>query len=546
MATLLTGWDQTTGMTFVPTWRKVDDSRFYGGSYVWADFTSLTSTSPAAVKFSFQGKGVSFYGISPFNPDVVNSKLPLSVIIDTVNTPPKFPLYPEPNGVYGELYRSPELPTGKHNITISNLYGAYIDFAVVYSDPNATRVNNSRILVDDSDPAMQYRGSWVKGQDETFSGSSSGLGGGGAIREIPSRAMGNTTHSTRTVGDRFGVTVVNTTAITVYGIIDSRVNGTIGVTWTLDGTPVNKVYQIPAPGIEPAAGGHLLNQKVFESGMKLGNHTLEAQITSITEGQVFIIDFLSYFTVLSSSGSGTSTSRSGSTGTPSPKANHSSSKRLVGPIVGGVLGALALGIAAIILIAWLKRRRRAERKERTMLRADPLILNGNGVPESKSSSYPDQSTVQTPEVHSQKLKSESYTVTSRTEPDDTVFGLGSPTEHIPDRASSDDGREGEHHNESIALTTQQRESPNQAIDPHPHERPTPPPITTELSQSSAPATAQSPGARTDMTELNSRVDLLTREVRRMRRSFLPFFTSTPPSYDNTGNSAATNLPSYVG
>ncbi|KAF9259645.1 hypothetical protein L218DRAFT_1003595 [Marasmius fiardii PR-910] len=539
MATVLTAWDDTSEMTFISSWRRLKDSRFFGGSYMWADFTSLTSTTPAELKLSFQGKGVSFYGISPFNPDVVNSKLPLSVTIDSVNTPPKFPLYPEPNGVYGELYRSPDLPTGQHNISISNLYGAYFDFAVIYSDANSTRMNNTHTLVDDSDPAMRYQGSWVQGQGETFSGSSSGLEEGGAVREIPSRAIGNTTHSTKTVGDRFSVTVVNTNYIVLYGVLDTRINGTIGITWTLDGRPGNKVYQIPAPGVKPAAGGHLLNQKFFDSGMSLGNHTLEAQVTSITEGQVFIVDYLSYVTVLSSSGSESPSSGNGSTGTPSSKADHNSSKRPVGPIVGGVLGALALAIVVIMLIVWCRRRRRADRKQKTTLRVDPLMLNADDVPKSKGSSYTDQST----QAHSQKLKSQgSYAVTPRTEPgEDTVFGLRSPTERIPERASSDDGKEGQHHNELIALTTQQRKNPNQAIDPHPHERPTPPPISTELSPSSA--TVQSPGVQTDITELTSRLDLLTREVRGIRRSFLPFLT--PPSYNNTGDSGATSLPSYA-
>ncbi|KAG7091684.1 hypothetical protein E1B28_010703 [Marasmius oreades] len=532
-------------MSYSAGWIRNEDPRFFGGSYTWAHFTSLDSSTSAALMFAFQGTAVSFWGITPFDPVVLNTKLPLLIKIDGIDTPPSFPLYREPDGTYSEMYRSPVLHPGKHNISLTNIYGVYLDFAIVYGDPSLPIVNGSTILIDDTDPGIRYHGNWNVGNEEKFLITSAGLGDADPVREISGRAMGNTTHATKNVGDGFSVSF-NGTVPSVYGIIDARSNGTIHVTFTLDGEPSNKIYQIPGPGIDPG-GGQLLNHLLYQNGaIKSGPHTLEAQLTAITGDQSLLFDYFTYRWLPSSNGTspgsvgGTSNGNGTGSTTPSPvPSNHSSKpvRSIVGAVVGSVFGALVLGVIVIcLLVRWRKKRR----TEKVAIQVEPWISDHkaggtNDILASEIKSYSSPSPVPV-----RRKSQEAHTLSAITEPDEEMIGPG-PLMYLTGQQPRNEGvreqievvNEGGV-NEGTGLVTGKETIPGL-----PAERPRPT-IITELS---GPASVQSPGAQTEITELTSRVNTLTREVQRLRRSFIPFFA--PPSYNNTGESGVTTLPSYA-
>ncbi|KAG7091685.1 hypothetical protein E1B28_010704 [Marasmius oreades] len=519
MANLTTIWDQTSsGIKYSSDWIKNEDSRFFGGSYTWADSTGLDPNASASLTYSFRGTTISFWGVTPFTP---NTK-PLTITIDNkVETPPSFLSNGESDGTYTEIYRSPVIEPGLHNISFSNFYGVYLDFILVYGDPVT---NGSVMLVDDTDPAVQYRGNWNVGKDETFSTTSSaGLGGADPGRDISGIAMGNGTHATKNVGDGFSVNF-NGTELSVYGIIDSHSNGTIHVTFTIDGESSTSVYQIPGPSIDP--GGGLLNHLLYHNAsIAKGPHKLDAEVASITGDQSLIFDYLTYrhwvppanYTSPGSISGGNNNGNGMGGATPSPVPSDHRRKpvgSIIGAVIGSVLGVLTLGIIAIcLLVRWRRKRTAKKIREMTVLQPDPWIS--------------DRKTRATNNI----LTSETYPAHRKTQ-EAHAFSVTDPDEEMirPGRLmclTSEQSR-----NEGV------REQPVSESSPSPLPRAT---LITELEPQSA--SDQSSGAQTDISELASQVNILTREVQRLRSSFSPFFA--PPLYNNTGESGATSPPSYA-
>lgn len=88
-----------------------------------------------------------------------------------------------------QWYQSPTLSDTKHNITITHIASAAVDYAVITAGPN-TNLSGVTLIVDDGDPAITYNGSWA--QSNSFTSSD------GPYIGLP---YGNATHRTTSAGD---------------------------------------------------------------------------------------------------------------------------------------------------------------------------------------------------------------------------------------------------------------------------------------------------------------------------------------------------------
>ena len=98
---------------------------------------------------------------------------------------------------YRQWYQSPVLEQGTHNVTLANVLGASIDFAVITADISLDTIAESKqtVVVDDSDPAIAYGGVGWAVTNATFPSNLAA-----AVSITP---YGNSTHVTSTVGDSF-------------------------------------------------------------------------------------------------------------------------------------------------------------------------------------------------------------------------------------------------------------------------------------------------------------------------------------------------------
>lgn len=83
---------------------------------------------------------------------------------------------------------------GFHNITLVNLLGASIDYAVISHPNDATVLSGQTIIVDDEDPALSYEGQAWGTSSETYTSTPQDP------KIVP---YGNSTHATTSVGDHF-------------------------------------------------------------------------------------------------------------------------------------------------------------------------------------------------------------------------------------------------------------------------------------------------------------------------------------------------------
>lgn len=100
---------------------------------------------------------------------------------------------------YRQWYQSPQLEDGTHNITLSNVFGASIDYAVITADisTNVAAEADQIIIVDNNDPSINYAGrGWTETTD-TFTSSYEN-----AVTVVP---YGNSTHKTSSFGSSFSL-----------------------------------------------------------------------------------------------------------------------------------------------------------------------------------------------------------------------------------------------------------------------------------------------------------------------------------------------------
>lgn len=96
---------------------------------------------------------------------------------------------------------------GLHDIAVTGLDGTAVDMAIITVGPN-TSLENYNIFVDDDDPSVTYTGHWNLDQSTFHAGN------------VPSGLpVGNTTHTSNTVGDIMGFTFAGMLKRTNYSLV---------------------------------------------------------------------------------------------------------------------------------------------------------------------------------------------------------------------------------------------------------------------------------------------------------------------------------------
>jgi hypothetical protein len=173
------------------------NSRWYRGTYRFSHIGTFTFTfngrrlSTHFISLSERNLGTSAAFIGSTPPSLTSQEATVQIDNGTffaINyddpTPP----------TYKQWFTTPTLPDGNHTITIRNLYGTSIDYAVVKVG-NDTSLTGQTVIVDDDSPLIQYSGQWSRNTDEFVAGSPTG-----SLTGCP---YGNVTHHSSNAGDNF-------------------------------------------------------------------------------------------------------------------------------------------------------------------------------------------------------------------------------------------------------------------------------------------------------------------------------------------------------
>ncbi|GJJ15751.1 hypothetical protein Clacol_010029 [Clathrus columnatus] len=252
-------------------------------------------------------------------------------------------------GNFGPAY-SPTLHSiksidGAHELTVdvtSDGMPFYLDY-IEYRPSSDVSLENTLIMVDNSDPAVNYISGW-------------GALGGGANQTTDPQGLVNVTF--------IGI------QLSWYGFIPTEEshNASSGE-YSIDGKPF---ASFSLAGLPQDATTTVYNQLFFITPiLDMGTHVLSAKYTGKPGQTPFSLDYLivtngSFPSSSTSSGGVTTTNTATNSASTSPSINASSknekSSSNVGAIVGGIVGSIA-GVAIIIFFVWFKfYRKRGERK----------------------------------------------------------------------------------------------------------------------------------------------------------------------------------------
>ncbi|KJA25090.1 hypothetical protein HYPSUDRAFT_38049 [Hypholoma sublateritium FD-334 SS-4] len=263
---------------------------------------------------------------------------------------------------YRQWYQSPLLEQGTHNITLSNVLGAAIDFAVVTADISFDVIaeTGQTVVVDDTDPAIAYGGGGWSLTNATFASDFAS-----AVSITP---YGNYTHETSTVGDAFQFNFTGN-ALTVYGVLEYQHVGNLNLTATLDGVSQSIFFDV-VPKAEATLEGVV--QSNFPLYRTPANTTAAPHILLVEvagcENLTLIVDYITY----------TPTEAAATVTAPSAP---SSRKSHAGAIAGGIVGGLVFLLIATLLLHFFRHRRRQLQFRSTFMHPFPTgVRSGSGIP----------------------------------------------------------------------------------------------------------------------------------------------------------------------
>ncbi|KDR80180.1 hypothetical protein GALMADRAFT_136709 [Galerina marginata CBS 339.88] len=355
-------------------WQISNLVQWYGGTSRSAKAGTGASAERGSFSINFEGKSIAFFGMTPAAP----ASQEISVSIDggasfTTSygdlTPPS----------YRQWYQSPDLAEGKHNITLGQIDGTSLDFAVITPYPD-TPINDHRVVADDDNFTIRYSGAWRRNLNEFDAGT---LPDGSPFH--------NGTHQTWNAGDSLSFSFTGS-SIAVYGIFSWANLGLLKATYTLDGVSQSQSYSVTSSSPEFVNKiGQASNFLYYSSdSIAGGSHTLVINITHCTN-QSFILDYITYlpsFTTLSQMPNYTTTTTTtsqkssmapvgtGRTSNPikTPNNNEKSPHKISATtITGGILGGFIFFAIGGLLICWLCKRRgkKSHRRIGSDLYADP-------------------------------------------------------------------------------------------------------------------------------------------------------------------------------
>ncbi|KAK7056773.1 hypothetical protein VNI00_002490 [Paramarasmius palmivorus] len=258
-------------------------------------------------------------------------------------------------------YQSPTLRDGEHSITYAfgnqSLFPAF-DFLTVTAG-DSTQLRNKTIIVDDTDNAIRYSGNWTTEPSTSDSA---------LAFDYSNQSYLNTTHWSNTVGDSITYSFQGT-SVAVYGVIPASMSNkptkNMIASYTIDNQETNSV-SFPMSNV----GRAIPMKKLLQvDSLSEGVHTLVMDITSIpdTSAAGLGLDFILYNASYDSLATMDATVPS-SAGTPAGARVKSAVWQ---PIIGGVVGALALLLG--ICIAWLVWRKKQKAKAQAKLAASSKV-----------------------------------------------------------------------------------------------------------------------------------------------------------------------------
>ncbi|KAK0466686.1 hypothetical protein IW261DRAFT_1683409 [Armillaria novae-zelandiae] len=265
----------------------------------WAKNSDASSSTYGSFSVTFEGSSIAFTGNTPPR----TQKQTFSVSIDEADT--YVASYPSKH-TYMQWYMSPMLKEGTHTITLTEMEGTYVDYALI-SVSNQTNILGKDILVDSISDRIVWTGDWQTDTSTLIHASNF---------HIVNYPLGNSTKDSRTVGNSFSFKFSDGGKATTFSTTSASL------------------------------GSDLANTMLFSSQiLDFGIHILVMNITTVTGDQSLKLDYITYSnrgsdnnSSPSPSGSSVSLSVSSSnrpsspnTSDPTPKATNS--KRIVGGIV---------------------------------------------------------------------------------------------------------------------------------------------------------------------------------------------------------------------
>ena len=270
---------------------------------------------------------------------------------------------------YQQWYNSPILSNGPHNITLANVFGASIDFAIITVNASSSPSVQQPVIVDDSNlAAITYTGvGWV---EDVGNNNFHPLG------DVPFNSAvapyGNSAHLGTRVGDGFLFNFTGngtwmesnfydlyiqcslSTDLTVRGLMDWTTDGSLGLRFTLDGVIQDVALNTSFPQGQLFEGPIQPNYPFYVTPKNLtaGPHTLGAQVLQTTNLS-FIFDYITFVP----------SATPPVTDSVTLQPTDSLSKANLGVIIGGTVGGLALILLAILIFDCVRRRKRQLQSE---------------------------------------------------------------------------------------------------------------------------------------------------------------------------------------
>ncbi|KAK0224483.1 hypothetical protein EDD85DRAFT_982082 [Armillaria nabsnona] len=335
-----------------------DIQQWYQHSSTWAEHSDTRSSTYGSFSVKFEGISIAFTGNTP--PSTMRQNF--SVFIDDGDS--YIASYPS-QSAYMQWYTSPTLEEGTHTITITEMDGTDVDYALVGVGDQTTTLGKD-ILVDSTSDSIVWVGDWQTNKSiliPTFEDF-----------HVVNYPLGNSTMDSSTSGDKFFFQFTGTN-VSVFGIQRNSINGFISVGFSVDGGENAAFYTNSS-----RSGNDVANTMFFSSPiLPHGIHTLIMNIKNVAGDQSLKLDYITYSDQESNSNhsaspsstssspsspnlpSGSSSSSTSSTSESAPKKTNS---KRIGGVVGGGIALLLLIIAGALF--WWRRKRQAYQEANLM------------------------------------------------------------------------------------------------------------------------------------------------------------------------------------
>ncbi|KAL4256203.1 Transmembrane protein, partial [Pleurotus pulmonarius] len=299
------------------------------------------------LSYAFEGTAIAFYG---------HADGQLQASIDGAS-----PTYHPPGlqfQIYQPWFNIADLADTHHAITLDFSTNVYFDYAVI-SAGQSTPLQGRRILVDDSDAAMNYTGTWSVESDQMFAT-------GDGLQQIP---HGRSVHRSTKAGD-YVLLQFTGSSISVYGIVQWQNTGRISTAYTLDGSASPHTTTISSDGQRNPYTDQP-NYLFFHADLAPGNHTLVVTVTEITDRQSLLLDYVLYTAAFDSLAAMPALTPGDIHPWTPPRVVRAKKAFPTGAIVGAAVGAAVL-LALVVFLVYRTTRRRRPKSSGDRPEIDPL------------------------------------------------------------------------------------------------------------------------------------------------------------------------------